>query len=229
MWRETVVVSAVCVLAGGAFGIASEPAQAKTIRACVKKSNGEVRIVKKNKKCKKGWKKASWNAGGPSGAQGPAGPNWVVKDRNGTVLGKFAGIFHAGLVPEFEVIADDGGIYQYSIDATLDNDNGWLLFRDAGCTRAVVFEMVADYLTPVVRSAGSAGRAVFQVKDAPSATSYKVPSGAVAESIGAATLFERDGDTGTCGAIGNPPGFVVALADAAPPVIATPPLTVAAP
>lgn len=232
MWRETLAVTAVCALAGGAFGIAAAPVQAKTIRACVKKSNGEVRIVKKKSKCKKGWKKTSWNSeGGPgsSGEQGPAGPNWVVKDGAGTVLGRFAGIYHAGLIPEFEVIADDGGIFQYSMDGVLDNDNGWLLFRNSACTQAVVFELVADNLAPVLKSAGGAGRAVFQVKNAPTANAYRVAAGSVAELIPGGTLYERDSDNGVCSPVGNPPGFVVTLVDAPAPVVATPPLSVVAP
>ena len=68
-------------------GSAAVPAQAKTVKACVKKSTGELRILTGSKtKCKKGWKKISWNQKGdtgPQGNQGAQGPNLVVKDGTG--------------------------------------------------------------------------------------------------------------------------------------------------
>ena len=58
-----------------AASIAVAPAaQAKTVKACVKKSDGTVRFInKKNKKCKKGWVKSTWNSKGPAGPLGSAG------------------------------------------------------------------------------------------------------------------------------------------------------------
>lgn len=222
MLRELATVTAVSGLAGGVFGIAP-PAQAATttLHACVKKKTGQIRFVKPTKKCKKGWKRVTWNT---------TGPDWVVKDRNGTTLGRFSGYYATGLVPELVVTADDGGIFRYGMDGILDNDNGFLNFRDAACTQAAVFDPVAANLQKYVRAAGGAGRAVFQVTGAPVASAYRVDSATTASAaVAANSLFEKNSTTGVCTPAMHPAGFIVPLADAAPPVIATPPLSVVTP
>ncbi len=103
---------------------AAIPAQAKTVVACVKKKDGKVKILttkkKQKKKCKKGWKKVSWNQTGktgpqgPVGATGPQGPAQEVKDGTGKTLGKFLGTYPAA-VPIFSVLID-GGAYLYYPD-----------------------------------------------------------------------------------------------------------------
>jgi hypothetical protein len=95
-------------------GSAAVPAQAKTVKACVNKSTGELRILTGKKKCKKGWKKISWNkkgATGPQGNPGAQGPNLSVKDSTGKVLGKFLGVFPQGLT--LLSVEIDGGAYTY--------------------------------------------------------------------------------------------------------------------
>jgi hypothetical protein len=54
---------------------AAPQAEAATIYACVKKSNGTARIVTKTTKCKKGETKLSWNTVGPAGKNGTNGTN----------------------------------------------------------------------------------------------------------------------------------------------------------
>ncbi len=106
--------TAVAVGAGALLGGVASPVQAKTVKACVKKKTGEVRILTGKKKCKKGWKKTSWNQKGktgPQGNQGPQGPNLVVKDGTGKVLGKFLGVLPEGLT--LFSVEIDGGSYLY--------------------------------------------------------------------------------------------------------------------
>jgi hypothetical protein len=54
---------------------AAPQAEAATIYACVKKSNGTARIVTKTTKCKKGETKVSWSTVGPAGKNGANGAN----------------------------------------------------------------------------------------------------------------------------------------------------------
>lgn len=228
MFRQVATVAAVSALTGGAFGIAP-PAHAAngTIKACVKKSNGRVKIVEPNKKCKKGWKKVTWNS---SGETGPAGPAWVVKDANGTTLGSFSGYYTSGLIPQIMVTSGDGGLFRYGTDGVLANENGLLRFRDGACTQGAVFDPTAANLTRYLRAAGGPGRAVFQVTDAPSATAYKVDASTTSTTtVAANTLFVKNGTTGACTAFANPAGFIVPLGDAPAPVVAKGPLKVIAP
>jgi hypothetical protein len=106
------------VLVAGGVAV---PAQAKTVNACVKKSTGELRILTGSKtKCKKGWKKISWNkkgATGPQGNQGAQGPNLMVKDGTGRVLGKLLGLFPAGYA--LMMVEVDGGSYMYAPNGTV--------------------------------------------------------------------------------------------------------------
>jgi hypothetical protein len=86
----------------------------------VKKKTGEVRIVTKKKKCKKGWKKVAWNQmgkTGPQGNQGAQGPNLMVKDGTGKVMGRFVGILPEGL--NFISVEIDGGSYLYQPNGIL--------------------------------------------------------------------------------------------------------------
>ncbi len=54
--------------------IAVPPAQAASYKACANKQTGEMRLVLKGKKCKKGEKKLKWNSTGPTGPAGAPGP-----------------------------------------------------------------------------------------------------------------------------------------------------------
>jgi hypothetical protein len=222
------IVACTAALALSAAGVAIAPAaQAKTITACVKKSDGSVKFLnKKNKKCKKGWVKRSWNTTGPQGpqgSQGPAGPAWLVKDKNGVTLGTFAGYYSTGLVPEVSVTTEEGAVFQYKMDGTLVSDNENLHFLNNGCTDAVVFRPTKPDLVPYLQAAGGNGRAVFQVTGAPTVSAWRVAAQTTTDvPVGAGMLFKKDTGTGTCAAAGNAAGFYVPLTPAAAPVVPAP-------
>jgi hypothetical protein len=217
-------------VAGGlvAAGLAFAPAaQAKTVTACVKKSNGSVKFInKKNKKCKKGWVKTSWNSEGPLGPQGPVGPegpNWTVKDKSGQTLGVFRGFYYGGgLLPYFWVTVDDGGLFIYGADGTLQNDNVALYFVNNGCTDAAVFGATNPTLEPYLKSAGGPGRAVFQVTNAPTASAWRVAeSTTTTVPVAANSLFQKNPTTGACAAAAHPGGFIIPLTAAQAPKVAS--------
>ena len=226
--NKTLAIVAAAGVAGASL-MAAPAAQAQTVKACVKKSNGSVKIInKKFKKCKKGWVKTSWNSEGAQGVQGPqgvpgaAGPNWLVKDKNGVTLGTFSGYFSVGLVPSVQVTTDDGSVFRYGMDGTLANDNGGLYFVNNGCTDAAVYGTNAS-LQPYLKSAGGNGRAVFQVTDAPTASAWKVASTTITTiPVAANSLFQKNSTTGACAAATHLGGFIVPLTPAAAPVIAAP-------
>jgi len=137
--NRLIAVSAAAALAVGSGVAVNGPASAaKTYKACVKKSTGEVRLMLgKKKKCKKGWKKTTWSKSAPKGSQGPAGPVGAgnslgtLVDGNGQVVGAAMGSINVGSMV-FSVLID-GGVYHYY-------SNGWLLstssvyFDNATCT-----------------------------------------------------------------------------------------------
>lgn len=221
--------------------LAAPSAQADTIRACVKKSSGAVKILTpKRKKCKKGWVKTAWNTRGPSGSngvnggQGPAGPNWVVKSADGVTLGVFAGFsfepFQGGANPVqaptlaalVYVIGPNGGIFRYYMDGTPYVDGIW--FRDSSCTDAVLFNTDTSNLKIYLRAAGSEARAVHWVTGAPIATAWRVPASSTAAfPVNLSTLYSKSTVTGTCSTSGvNAPGYGVQLASAPAPVLGAP-------
>jgi hypothetical protein len=236
MKKFVALLASLCVTAGS-VGIVA-PAQAKTIKACVKKSDGTVKILKK-KKCTKGWKKVTWGTKGPAGQNGsngsngsngmpgPAGPNWVVKDKAGKTLGTFAG-YGFGLLPLVSVIAADGGVFGYAADGKLQNDNATLYFRNNTCTDAAWWGSSSSELQKYLDSAGGAGRAVFQVTGAPTASAWQVASTTTSTiGVGGATLFKKNATSGGCGAFANPAGSIVPLTPAPAPVVAaTGPLSI---
>ncbi len=219
--RKLFAIVAAAGVAATGVGVTAPAAQAKTIKACVKKSDGSVKFInKKNKKCKKGWKLKTWNSEGP---QGPAGPNWIVKDKNGTTLGTFAGYSNIGLLPIVSVMVDDGGLYSYDADGVLNNNNAALLFLNNGCTDAVIRRNTNAELQPYLRSAGGNGRAVFQVTNATTASAWRVAATTTTTvPIAANMLFKKDSDTGACSAATHAAGFYVPLSTATAPVVAAP-------
>jgi hypothetical protein len=225
--KRILSAAAACAVALTGVAVAAPAAQAKTIKACVKKSDGSVKFInKKNKKCKKGWKLRTWNTQGPSGPggpTGPAGPNWTVKDKNGVTLGTFAGYSNIGLLPTVFVTVDDGGLYSYDADGTLNNNNGGLLFTNNGCTDAVIRRDTNDQLKVYLGSAGGNGRTVFQVTGATTASAWKIAATTTTSVPTAANmLFKKDSDTGTCSAATHNAGFYVPLTSATPPIVAAP-------
>ncbi len=222
--RKAFALTAVAGVAMASMAVAPV-AQAKTIKACVKKSDGTVKFInKKNKKCKKGYVKVNWNdlgPQGPAGPAGPAGPNWTVKDKNGITLGTFAGYYTTGLVPSVVVIAEDGGVYRYGEDGRIDNDNSTIYFVNNGCTDAARYANASATLQSYVKAAGGSGRTVFQVIDAPTASAWQVAATTTTTvPVAANSLFQKNETTGACAAATHLGGFIVPLTPAAAPVVA---------
>lgn len=139
MKRIIATGAAAALLAGGGLAVTQPASAAKKYTACVKKSNGEMRLLLgKSKKCKKGEKKRTWTKAGPTGGKGPDGPTGqantfgYVVDGNGTIIGPSMGS-SSYPIPVFPVLIDSGIFYYYS--------NGWLIpsgtipyFDNASCT-----------------------------------------------------------------------------------------------
>jgi hypothetical protein len=101
--------------AGGGYAIAATGG-GKTITACANKRTGEL-VLHSRGRCKRGFKKVSWNeqgrqgGQGPQGAQGPAGVAavsvWgVVADSGGLAAGQGLAVQHAS-----------AGTYQVTVTA----------------------------------------------------------------------------------------------------------------
>lgn len=166
--RFTASAAAVALVATGLLAGSANPATAKTITVCVKKKTGEMLVAKK---CKKGWKKKKWSSTGPQGAtgpqgipgvQGPAGPQLSVKDKNGTVLGKFLGVSYTG--PDSGVyVAIDGGWYEYEGNGRL-YDNSRVYYTDPGCGgTAHLYDPDSDDLQYWLPNVGGPSRVVDRV------------------------------------------------------------------
>ena len=226
----------------GTVGIAlaglsvTAPAQAKTMKVCVKTSNGNVKfITKKNKRCKKGWVKRTWNDSvqgplgvgplgpvGPVGPTGPAGPNWAVKDASGQTLGTYGGFVYAGALQQYvAVVAGDGGFFLYRPDGVLINDNTFLYFQNNGCTQATTPASTNVALEPYLKSAGGSGRATFQLLNASTSQAWRIAETTTSTvPVAANSLFQKNGTTGVCAAAANPAGFVIPLTPAEAPKVA---------
>jgi hypothetical protein len=159
------------LVAGVGIGTAV-PAQAKTVVACVKKSNGKVKVLttkkKQMKKCKKGWKKVSWNqtgATGPTGPVGPTGaqgPSQLVKDGTGKPLGKFLGIYPAGL-PIISVLIDGGAYLYYPDGKVLPLGGASPSFKTNTCNGTPYVESTSAQTTAfLVGSVGGPTRVVYR-------------------------------------------------------------------
>ena len=72
----TVALLALLVGIGGVMLVNAHGGNASLIHACVKNSNGSIRIVAANSSCNANNETAlDWNILGPQGPQGPAGPD----------------------------------------------------------------------------------------------------------------------------------------------------------
>jgi len=222
MKRSIALVGALAVATAG-LSVAA-PAQAKTIKVCVKKSNGNVKfITKKNKKCKKGWVKRNWNKVGPTGPTGSAGPNWTVKDASGQTLGTYGGFVYGGaLLPYLGVVVGDGGLFLYRIEGTLINDNTFLYFQNNTCTQATTPPSAAPSQEQYLKSAGGPGQAVFQLLNSSTTQAWKVAESTTSSiPVAANSLFQKNGTTGACAAAAHAAGFVVPLTEAEAPKVAS--------
>jgi len=97
----------ICFIVIGCFLFASTASADDTIYACVKKNNGQIRIVSVDETCLPSETKVPWSIAGPAGPagqQGPAGPKGDpgepgsgggirVVDANGKYIGNFVGYY----------------------------------------------------------------------------------------------------------------------------------------
>lgn len=213
------------VLVAGGVAV---PAQAKTVKACVNKSTGELRILTGSKnKCKKGWKKISWNkkgATGPQGNQGAQGPNLVVKDGTGKVLGKFLGLFPAGLSLMFVEV--DGGSYLYAPNGLVyPFGSGSPAFKTNTCTGTAYVRSSSPQTTQLITgSAGGPSRVVYRTSGPPIGPAFAWAFTTTTENVNQIMYILNN--AGTCVADGNHNGTLVALQSVTAPADVPGPLTI---
>lgn len=147
MNKFTAGLAAVALVAGSGVTLGGPASAAKTYKACVKKSTGEVRLMLgKSKKCKKGWKKTTWSKVAPKGSKGPDGPAGAanslgtVVDANGQVVGTTMGSINMGVVL-FAVLIDGGVYYYYPHGALVTTST--VHFDNATCT-GTAFAAIVD-------------------------------------------------------------------------------------
>jgi len=213
------------MLVAGGVGV---PAQAKTVNACVKKKTGEIRIqTGKKKKCKKGWKKASWNQKGdtgPQGNQGAQGPNLVVKDATGTVLGRFLGLYPGGFALMFVEI--EGGSYLYAPSGVLyPIGSGSPAFKTNTCGGTAYVKSSSPSTTQMMtESAGGPTRLVYRKTNPALGPTFAWALTTTTETVN--QVVYRLDDTGACVADGNHNGTLVALQSVTAPPDVPGPLTI---
>lgn len=190
------------VLSAGLLGAgtAAAPAQAKTINACIKKKTGEVKILSgSKKKCKKGWKKASWNKQGPQGKTGPKGPQLMVRDATGKVLGTSVGTIAEGITLLFVEI--DGGFYSYLPNGLLISVGGSSSpsYKNNTCTGTPYLELGTSptSISLYTGAANGPSRYVYRrtVPDFGPASAWSF--GSTIEDVAAVDLYHLD-SSGAC-------------------------------
>ncbi len=187
------------------------PAQAKTVNACVKKSTGEVRILSGKKKCKKGWKKISWNQkgkAGPQGNQGAQGPNLSVIDGNGKTVGRFLGLFPEG--PTLIFVEIDGGSYMFLPNGTLFSIGGGSpSFKTSTCDGTAYLQSSSAQTTQFITgSAGGPSRLVYRPIQPTFGPASAWKFSTTTEAVNALPMWELN-DTGAC--VPDPPNFTGTL------------------
>jgi hypothetical protein len=209
---------------------AAIPAQAKTVNACVKKKTGEVRIVTKKKKCKKGWKKVAWNQmgkTGPQGNQGAQGPNLVVKDGTGKVLGKFLGVLPEGL--SFISVEIDGGSYLYLPNGTIypGFSSSSPSFKTSACTGTGFAQSSSALSTQFLTgSAGGPTRLVYRASSPVLGAPFAWKLTTTTENAVNVALWRLD-STGACVVdVANYNGTLIALESVTAPQDVPGPLTI---
>jgi len=228
--RFTRVTLATAVAVGGLVaGVEAPAAQAKTVKACVKKKTGEMRILTK-KKCKKGWKKVSWNQKGktgPQGNQGAQGPNLMVKDGAGNTMGRFLGVFPMGLPLIFVEI--DGGGYTFMPNGLLyPLGSGSPQFKTNACTGTGYVPADSELSKQLyVGSAGGPTRLVWRRTDPSLGAALAWKFTTATENVVATQMYELDND-GTCDPVsgGAYSGTLVAMESVPAPADVPGPLTI---
>ena len=202
------------------------PSQAKTVKVCVKKSSGEMRLLTK-KKCKKGWKKVTWNQKGktgPQGKQGDQGPNLTVKDGTGKVLGKFVGMYPAGFTLMFVEI--DGGVYLYAPNGQVfPAISSSPAFKTNTCTGTGYIRSSSPQSTLLyTQSAGGPSRVIYRVSNPSPGPISAWALTATTETVNQ-TMYILN-SSGVCVADGNHNGTIVALQSVTAPSDVPGPLTI---
>lgn len=160
------------------------------------------------KKCKKGWKKVSWNQKGDTGPQGnphgAQGPNLVVKDGTGKVMGRFLGTFPSGPLMIFVEI--NGGTFSYLPNGFLyPVGSGSPKFKDNACAGSA-YLTASDPLTTqlLTGSAGGPSRIVYR-RTSPTlgaALAWEFTT-TTTENVVAQQMYDLD-SAGLCAADGGP-------------------------
>lgn len=208
------------------------PAQAQTVTACVKKKNGKVKILttkkKQKKKCQKGWKKVSWNQTGSPGPQGPTGPagtqgpSQIVKDGIGNTVGKYLGLFPAGVAVMSVLV--DGGAYLYYPDGKLIGNTS-PYFKTMTCTGTPYVKSSSPQMTLLyVDSAGGPSRLAYR-KSNPTLGPASAYAFTRTTEVVNQTLYSWS-ETGLCTNVGNHNGTIVALQQVTAPADVPGPLTI---
>jgi hypothetical protein len=217
--NRAIGMAVVAAVALGGVATPVSPASAQTIKVCVKKKTGEMRMAKK---CKKGWKKVSWNSVGPIGPAGPPGPQIKVVDKNGVVLGDYWGSAYVSLVP-YMFVGFQGGGYSYLADGRVLPSGSSPRFREGTCTTSAYVNLTPGELAYYLNSVGSTGRLLYRptnpIWQAPKA--YKLTSTLQAHS---GVLWQFD-DTGACVATAPFTGTLVKLEQVTAPQDGAGPLT----
>lgn len=242
MTRRGVLRGAVTVLVATSVGLAglsgtiAGAAPAKQVKVCVKKKTGEAVHLRKGK-CRKGWKKVSWNSRGPVGLPGIAGPTGETGQRgdfgglslyaNGQRVGRVVGSLSLELF--FPSVVINGGIYTYLPDGSpypnIESPN----FFFADCSGTAYLVSSGEESARIIASwAGSSSRLLARTTDPTLGAVQGIwtPSGEVTPLPGGgANMYRRTSD-GTCVGPTLQTGWTSTLAPASPPPNLTPPLTV---
>ncbi len=220
--NKLIASTAAMALVGAAGLAVAEPASAaKKYTACVKKSNGELRLLQgKTKKCGKGWKKIKWTKAGPKGSTGSTGPvgspNSLgnVVDANGAVVGVAVGQFSFPVTVFF--VRVDGGDFAYYPNGWLVPIGSYPLYDNATCT-GTPFLAANDAWERDALAQDSSFRVVYRTSSSPTlgpTSAYKL-DGTSTPVLNLAT-WQRD-FAGNCEAASSETGFRLPLSSVPAP------------
>lgn len=228
------------LIAGGLVAASpASPAGAATVKACVKKKTGEIRFLTgtKKRKCKKGWKKVTWNQRGSQGSPGPqgpqgntgaVGPKLVVKDGAGNVVGPLASVYPVS--GGYLSILINGGVYLYEPGGKVI-PLASPMYKQADCSGTPYLNTSSAQSRDLFTSAaGSSARFTYRPTDPTfgpiSSFAFTAESEDHTAPAPAIPLY-RWNSSGNCALDGNYNGYLVKLAkENTPPSDVAGPLTV---
>lgn len=223
-WKKSMVLAAAASLCL----MPTVPASGKTMSACVHKKTGEMRM---KKKCAKGWKKITWNRTGPTGPQGPqgatgeAGPSYMVRDKNGAVVGKFMNIRY--LDPPQLRLERDGAWWNYDMAKGQLQPTGTAVYTTVDCTGTAYSYVQPADLAYWLSFVGGSGRIVERRLVPTGAAKAFALSSTVIPVAGATSLYSVDTASG-CGPLTSASAgeYLIVLAAVPTPPDAAGPLSV---